>query len=104
MKHLCVIFVFLFSLNTVFAQTSTSVISHNKVTIVTNPKKGSNSFKKWAVFPEKNKAIRRITMNVTLAYPEDLAIAHWDYMDEIKILRQGGVEGAKTWILKSGGC
>ncbi|MEN8122967.1 MAG: peptide-N-glycosidase F-related protein, partial [Bacteroidota bacterium] len=72
---------------------SINVISHDKVTIVTNPKKGANSFKKWAVFPAGNKEIRRITMNVTLAYPEDRAIAHWDYMDRINILRKGGMKG-----------
>lgn len=93
MKYIWILIVFLFSLNNVFAQNSTSVISHNKITIVTDPGKGSNSFKAWSVFPGKNKEIRRIIMNVTLAHPEDLAIAHWDYMDRIKILRQGGVKG-----------
>ena len=39
------------------------------------------------LFPEKEKDVRRITMNVTLAYPEDRAIAHWDYADHINILR-----------------
>ncbi len=32
-------------------------------------------------------------MHVTLAHPEDRAIAHWDYMDRIKILRTGGING-----------
>ncbi len=41
----------------------------------------------------KTKEIRQITLNVTLAYPADRAIAHWDYMDRIKILRTGGKRG-----------
>ncbi|NQU51220.1 MAG: peptide-N-glycosidase [Bacteroidetes bacterium] len=94
MKNLIVTLVLFItsSIATSQAQT-TNVITHNKVTIVTNPKKGTNSFKKWGTFPSKNSKVRRITMNVTLAYPEDRAIAHWDYMDRIKILRKGGVKG-----------
>ena len=76
----------------VSAQT-TNIITHNKITIVTDPSKGEKSFKQWGVFPYKSKEVRRITMKVTLAYPEDRPIAHWDYMDRIKILRKGGVKG-----------
>ncbi len=75
-----------------FTQTL-NVVTHNKVTIVTDPKKGENSFVRWGVFPDKNKEVRRINMKVTLAYPEDRPIAHWDYMDRIKILRKGGIKG-----------
>jgi hypothetical protein len=92
-------FIFLSFIIILFAKISVSktnsinVISHNEVTIVTKPKKGFNSFKQWAVFPSENKEIRRIEMNLTLAYPKDRAIAHWDYMDRVKILRKGGVNG-----------
>ena len=89
MKHLVTLFLFIISFGTAISQTnSTNVVSHDKVTIVTNPKQGSNSFKQWATFPPENKETRRITLNVTLAYPKDRAIAHWDYMDRIKILRK----------------
>ncbi len=94
MKYFISLFFFILTISTVNSQiNSTNIVSHDKVTIVTNPKQGFNSFKKWAVFSAENKEIRRITMNVTLAYPEDRAIAHWDYMDRIKILRKGGVKG-----------
>jgi hypothetical protein len=94
MKHLITLLLFFITFGSAISQiNSTKVTSHNKVTIVTNPKKGSNSFKEWAKFPDENDEVRRITMNVTLAYPEDRAIAHWDYMDRIKILRKGGVKG-----------
>lgn len=92
MRNLITILIFFLAVNTALAQ-SQNVTTHNKVTIVTNPKTGSKSFKEWGVFPTDNKEVRRITMKVTLAYPEDRAIAHWDYMDRIKILRKGGVKG-----------
>ncbi|MEN8249796.1 MAG: peptide-N-glycosidase F-related protein, partial [Bacteroidota bacterium] len=44
------------------------------------------------------KSIRRIVMDITLAYPKDRAIAHWDYMDKINILRVGGANGKKMNI------
>ena len=72
---------------------STYVVAYKKVLINTDPSKGSKSFKQWATFPDKDKDVRRITMNVTLAYPEDRAIAHWDYADHINILRTGGKNG-----------
>lgn len=74
------------------AQT-TNVKTHDKVLINTDPSKGVKSFKQWGVFPAENKEVRRIVMNLTLAYPADRAIAHWDYMDRVKILRKGGVNG-----------
>ena len=98
-KNLIVFFIFIILVNIFFAQANSSnVVTHDKVTIVTNPKQGTNSFIKWGIFPSKNKEIRRITMNVTLAYPEDRAIAHWDYMDRIKILRIGGVNGKNIYF------
>ena len=89
---LLIIFLFVF-VNTAFSQSSTNVTSHDEVTIVTDPSQGVKSFVKWAEFPDEGKEIRRITMNVTLAHPDDRAIAHWDYMDRIKILRKGGKDG-----------
>ena len=92
MRNLIFTLTLLFTGMFVSAQT-TNIITHNKVTIVTDPKKGENSFTKWGVFPDKSKEVRRITLKVTLAYPEDRPIAHWDYLDRIKILRKGGVKG-----------
>jgi len=92
MRNLIFILVFFIAAGNAASQTK-NIITHNKVTIVTDPSKGEKSFKEWGVFPDKNKDVRRITMKVTLAYPEDRPIAHWDYMDRIKILRKGGVKG-----------
>ncbi len=92
MRNLILIFVLILTSSVVFSQT-TNIITHNKLLINTDPSSGVKSFKAWGVFPEKTKDVRRITMKVTLAYPADRPIAHWDYMDRIKILRKGGVKG-----------
>ena len=92
MKNLLILLALIITVNSSIAQTTT-VLTHNKVLINTNPSKGVKSFKQWGVFPAENKEVRRIVMNLTLAYPEDRAIAHWDYMDRVKILRKGGVNG-----------
>lgn len=93
-KYLILFFTFIIMVNITLAQSnSINVVTHNEVTIFTNPKEGTKSFKAWGVFPAVGKEIRQITMNVTLAYPKDRAIAHWDYMDEINIRRTGGVDG-----------
>ncbi|MEE4115959.1 MAG: peptide-N-glycosidase F-related protein [Marinilabiliaceae bacterium] len=87
------ILVLAFSISCLSFSQNTKVVSHSRVCIVTDPHKGENSFASWAVFPGKEKDIRRIVMNLTLAYPADRAIAHWDYLDRVKILRRGGLKG-----------
>ncbi|MEN8249418.1 MAG: peptide-N-glycosidase F-related protein, partial [Bacteroidota bacterium] len=94
MKPVIIIPFLLSWVNFSFSQSgSISVVTHDAVTIVTNPKKGTNSFTTWGVFPDENKSIRQIVMNVTLAHPKDRSIAHWDYLDRINILRVGGANG-----------
>lgn len=94
MKSVLLIIGLLFT-NVLIAQDKGSihVITHENRTIFTNPKKGANSFSSWGIFPGDNFDIRRITMHVTLAYPADRPIAHWDYLDHIMIRRIGGVNG-----------
>lgn len=95
MLVILIVFVML-SVNRAFTQSDqTTIITHDKVTIYTDPSKGVKNFAGWGVFPDENKDIRRITMDLTLAHPEDRAIAHWDYRDQINILRKGGVNGQK---------
>jgi hypothetical protein len=93
MRNLLIYSILLFATISVSGQTK-NVVTHNKVLINTDPSKGVKSFTNWGVFPDKTKEVRKITMKVTLAYPEDRPIAHWDYMDRIKILRKGGVKGS----------
>jgi len=85
---------YLFAFSPMVAQeNATHVVTHDQVTIFTNPSKGRNNFTSWGVFPSESERIRRITMHVTLAHPADRPIAHWDYLDHIRIRRQGGVKG-----------
>ncbi len=93
MKKIALFILAVFALQTAFAQTK--VTTHYEILINTDPSQGVKSFVKWGEFPSTDKEIRRIVMNLTLAYPKDRAIAHWDYMDRVKILRQGGKNGKK---------
>lgn len=70
-----------------------TVTTHNHMTIVCNPNKGSNPFPAWGVFPSKDESVRRIFMEVALGHPDSINIAHWDYLDPIRIKRVGGIKG-----------
>ncbi|GAA3567050.1 peptide-N-glycosidase F-related protein [Snuella lapsa] len=67
-----------------YAQQKVHVVSHNGETIVTDPSKGSNSYKRLAVFPEKSKEIRSIILNLKFECPDKMRCADWDYVDHIK--------------------
>lgn len=92
MKNLIFLLTLFITTNAAMAQ-KMNVKPFDKVLINTDPSHGVKSFKQWAVFSAENKAVRRVVMNLTLAYPQDRPIAHWDYMDRVKILRRGGVNG-----------
>lgn len=69
------------------------VITHSRITVVCNPKTGTNAYDKWGVFPSSKFSVRKIVMNVTLGSPDSLLTAHWDYLDHIYIRRKGGING-----------
>lgn len=69
------------------------VITHNQITINTNQKTGNKAFTAWGVFPNKSVPVRRIKMLITLAHPDTMPIAHWDYLDKITLRRVGGKNG-----------
>ena len=68
------------------------VISHNGETIVTNPAKGYNSYKRTVEFPSKTKEIRSIILNLTFECPDKMRCADWDYVDHIKAQSADGGE------------
>ncbi|MDX1769002.1 MAG: hypothetical protein R3294_13180, partial [Arenibacter troitsensis] len=76
---------FLCSLHILQAQHTENIISHNQETIVTDPSKGENSYKHWAVFPPQSKEIRQIVLNLTFECPDNMRCADWDYVDHIKV-------------------
>lgn len=69
------------------------ISTHNGITINTDVSTGSKSFNVWGVFPKENVPVRKITLFLTLAHPDTMPIAHWDYLDFINIRRKGGVNG-----------
>lgn len=94
MKQAFVILLFFIVLNGVCLERKTIVVtSHNRITITTDPSKGVKKYPSWVVFPSNGHQIRKIMMNVTLGCPDSLPCAHWDYLDHINLLKQGGING-----------
>lgn len=75
------------------AADTTHVVTHNKTTVVTDPSKGFNTYKKWGVFPTANVPVRKIILHVKFACPDSMRCADWDYMDRISIMRTKGKNG-----------
>jgi hypothetical protein len=69
------------------------VITHNKETVVTDPSRGVNEYRRWGVFPPVGTSIRKIVLHVRFACPDTMRCADWDYLDFISIKRRGGVSG-----------
>jgi len=77
MKFLILLFTTIMAINTAFSQaTNMNVVTHDRITINTNPKTGTKSYINWGIFPEVEKDIRRIVMYLSLAHPKDRASAH----------------------------
>lgn len=93
MLPLLIIILFAFELYAA-AKDTLHIITHNKMTVVTDPSKGNNPYRAWGVFPAKNIQVRKILLHLTLGCPENLRVADWDYLDKITIRRMGGVKGA----------
>ncbi|MVN20488.1 peptide-N-glycosidase F-related protein [Mucilaginibacter arboris] len=89
---LCVLFLAL-ALNSNAADTL-HVITHKRVTVVTDPVKGSKLYKAWGKFPSANTPVRQIKLKVKFGCPDSMRCADWDYKDHITIRRKGGKKGA----------
>jgi hypothetical protein len=70
-----------------------NVVTHNRATVVTNPKTGENFYPKWGVFPAADVSVRKIVLHLTLGSPDSMKTAHWDYCDNVIIRRLGGKNG-----------
>ncbi|UCS95444.1 peptide-N-glycosidase [Echinicola marina] len=96
MKHfnLLLLLLLMTSFRTFGANSDTlEIISHDQITVVTDPSKGEKNYTHWAVFPDKDEAIRKIIMKVKFACPDNMRCADWDYLDHITIKRIGGKNG-----------
>ncbi len=67
-----------------------TITTHDKITVVTDPSKGVNSYLGWGKFPATTTPVRKIRMVVKFGCPDTLRCADWDYMDQILIRRKGG--------------
>lgn len=70
------------------------VVTHDRLTVVTDPSRGFNVYKAWGVFPSSHLPVRKIILRLQLGCPDSLRCADWDYKDHITIRRKGGVNGA----------
>lgn len=79
----------------IYAQQSNNlqVYSHKNCQIVTNPKTGLNAYPSWAVFPKAQTSFRKVILEFTMACPDTMRCADWDYLDHIYIERVKGVKG-----------
>mgnify|MGYP003577595331 FL=1 len=95
-RHLFPIALFCFLYSEPQAQTTNklNVVTHDKVTVVTDPSKGEKKYTAWGTFPSAGEAIRQIKLKVTFGCPDSLRCADWDYKDHITLRRTGGVNGA----------
>ncbi|OKL40055.1 peptide-N-glycosidase F-related protein [Pontibacter flavimaris] len=75
------------------ASDTLNVVTHNRLTVVTDPSQGNNYYKAWGVFPSKVEDIRSIKLKLRLGCPDGMRCADWDYKDHITIRRTGGVKG-----------
>lgn len=95
LKSFILTFSGLFFLLTTKAQSvKQHVITHDKITVVTDPSKGENKYKAWGVFPSSKEPIRQIKLKVSFGCPDSLRCADWDYKDHITLRRKEGVNGA----------
>lgn len=76
-----------------FSADTLRIVSHDGITVVTDPSKGFNPYKSWVRFPSAKEPIRKIIMTVGFACPDTMRCADWDYKDHITIRRTGGIAG-----------
>ncbi|MGS2762462.1 peptide-N-glycosidase F-related protein [Sinomicrobium sp. M5D2P9] len=76
-----------------FAQQIHHVISHKGETVVTDPSKGTNSYPKWTVFPDRKEDIRSVILRLTFECPDGMRCADWDYLDHVIVRQTGGAKG-----------
>jgi hypothetical protein len=91
MKHLFILLFSILSLN-IFSNPgdTTKVITHNAMTIVTNPMNGFNEYKSWGVFPPASKKFRKVFVTMQYKCPAGMNCGAWDYIDQIVLRRVGG--------------
>jgi hypothetical protein len=75
---------------------TTHVITHNAITVVTNPNAGVNNYEAWGVFPGQSTKYRKIILTLHYECPTGMACGEWDYIDAVSIRRTGGISGTSA--------
>jgi hypothetical protein len=89
-RIVCIAAACLFALNAGLEAADTlRVITHDAVTVVTDPSTGAKSYPAWGVFPGSGFSVRKVTMRVTFGCPDSMRCADWDYLDRIVARRKG---------------
>ncbi len=83
----------LFASSDLAAADTLHVVTHDRVTVVTDNSTGNQPYARWGEFPPKGEPIRKITLHLTLGCPDSMRCADWDYLDHILIRRTGGTGG-----------
>lgn len=68
---------------------TTHVISHNAVTVITDPNTGTNGYKAWAVFPSPSLQVRKMYVTLNFKCAPGMQCGAWDYLDHLVIRRTG---------------
>lgn len=74
-------------------QDTTVVVSHQDVTIQTNPNVGYTLYPSWTKFPATGTQYRRVMLQLKFECAPGLKCGEWDYINNIFIGRKGGVNG-----------
>ncbi|MFN5386979.1 MAG: peptide-N-glycosidase F-related protein [Bacteroidota bacterium] len=75
-----------------------TVITHNNVTVVTNPSTGANEYKAWGLFPSVSTKYRKVSVNMAYKCPPGMICGEWDYIDRLMLRRKGGSSQASQDI------
>lgn len=68
------------------------VVSHDRIKIVTDPSRGYNPYRSWALFPPTGTEYRKIILHIRYQCPDSVHCGEWDYIDNIFIRRRGSQE------------
>lgn len=65
------------------------IVSHDRVKVVTDPSRGYNPYRSWALFPSTEIEFRKVILHIRYQCPDSLHCGEWDYIDNIFIRRRG---------------
>lgn len=89
MKKLLTLICLLIASTSVKAADTTVVVSHQDVTILTNPIVGTTIYPMWAKFPTLGTPYRKVLMQLNFECAPGFKCGEWDYMNNIIVGRVG---------------